>query len=419
MERQLPRSPQCPRNMIIGGMSSRIIGDRVLYNWTCQLSEALKDFGRFPIPDIQDEDELSYYSTPNGLAKWYKCQESNTVMAGIIGVPPKKYKNYKEPPQYELACLKLQQKYTLANCTNVPMDGPVVNISFGSGKALLGFTVQFMSEYLAHLYSFTVCDVVSYCDISGKGITFLGHSKHLITTPYSSKSSRYWFSCVDGYTFNGTTTLFRCTKTKQYPDHYDAIETICTPTCCALDVPTLRIIICFDLFEDLTCVDNMTVVNCPKNRLLMGNKTICPYENKPNIVSGRFGELISCKPCDNINYCSNVSCNETHTFCLKCLDVHPKNGLPLILTQDGTQCVVAAHILEMKLRRLDHDTFRITCVVAGSQPIKFKWTTNTTTASLQSSEDFVIIQRLQEHAYVKCSAENEFGRQERNVSVGK
>ena len=155
-----------------------------------------------------------------------------------------------------------------------------------------------------------------------------------------------------------------------------------------------------------------------KNHLLMdGNKTICPYEAP---WSGwTMGHAISCQPCDNISYCSNVSCNETHIFCLKCLDVHPKNGLPLILTNDGAQCVVAAHILEMKLRRIEHDAFRITCVVAGSQPIKFKWTTNTTTASLQSSEDFAIIQRLQEHAYVKCSAKNEFGCQERNVSVGK
>ena len=165
----------------------------------------------------------------------------------------------------------------------------------------------------------------------------------------------------------------------------------------------------------------MTVVNCPKNRLLMGNKTICSYEDRTwKVPDEELGKLISCQPCDNINnYCSNISCNETHTFCLKCLDVHPKSGLPLILTKDGTQCVVAAHILEMKLRRIEHDAFRIDCVVAGSQPIKFKWTTNSTTASLQSSEDFAIIHCLQEHAYVKCSAENEFGRQERNVSVGK
>ena len=97
---------------------------------------------------------------------------------------------------------------------------------------------------------------------------------------------------------------------------------------------------------------------------------------------------------------------------MKCLDVHPKNSLPLTLTKDGTQCVVAVHILKMKLQQIEYDTFKITCVVAGSQPIKLKWTTNTNTASVQTSKDFAIIQRLQEHAYVKCSAENEFGRQE-------
>ena len=90
-----------------------------------------------------------------------------------------------------------------------------------------------MSEYLAHLYDFTVCDVVRYCDI--KATTFLGHSKHLIITPHSSKSNRYWFSCVDNYTFTGTSTLLICNKKNSYPDHFGAIDTICEPTCCAID----------------------------------------------------------------------------------------------------------------------------------------------------------------------------------------
>ena len=97
------------------------------------------------------------------------------------------------------------------------MYGPIVNISFGSSKALVSVEVRFVSEYLAHLYNFIVCDVVRYCDI--KATTFLGRSKHLITTPHSLKSNWYWFSCVDNYMFNGTSTLFNCTKNeKPYPD---------------------------------------------------------------------------------------------------------------------------------------------------------------------------------------------------------
>ena len=403
-----PAPTKCPSFYKIVGISSQIIGDKVLYNWTCEPSEAIKDIGS--IPQYKSWKSPLTYFISSGKIEWYGCRQPNFVMTGIVGSPGPSLNGYTAPPTYKIICVKIKTKYTLANCTKVPMHGPRVNISFGSSKALVGIETKFMFEYLAHLYNFIVCDVVRYCDIAFT--TVLGYPKHLIITPHSSKSNRYWFSCVDNYYMSsGTSMQLKCRKGHPY---FDAIDTICKPNCCALDINVVGVPIDFSLLKHLICTDNVLVVNCPKNRLLKGNKTICS-SYQPHALFTRS----SCRPCDKINYCSNVSCNETHTFCLKCLDVHPENGLPLILTKDGTQCVVAAHILEMKLRRLEHDAFKITCVVAGSQPIKFKWTTNTTTASLQSSKDFAIIQRLQEHAYVKCSAENEFGRQERNVSVGK
>ena len=275
-------------------MPSRIIGDRVLWNWTCKYEfyEVINKYDATILfkmfgPQSKEQLPISYF-TPDGAINWYGCQWPDFIMIGIAGIPGIKFyfrqsRSYTTiHPDYKVHCVQLYPQYTLANCTKVPMYGPIVNISFGSSKALVGVEVRFMSEYLAHIYNFIVCDVVHYCDI--KATTFLGYSKHLIITPHSSKSNQYWFSCVDDYTFNGTSMLLKCNrKGNSYPNHFDDIqEMICVPTCCALDMYTdipCYNPINYDLLEYLTCVDDMIVVNCPKITCLQETRPHAPMNN--------------------------------------------------------------------------------------------------------------------------------------------
>ena len=59
------------------------------------------------------------------------------------------------------------------------------------------------------------------------------------------------------------------------------------------------------------------------------------------------------------------------------------------------------------------------CVVDGTQLIAIKWKTNATNSRVDTYGDVVVVQDVQEHLYVKCITRNEFGYQERNISIGK
>lgn len=79
--------------------------------------------------------------------------------------------------------------------------------------------------------------------------------------------------------------------------------------------------------------------------------------------------------------------------------------------------VVVAHIVSMTKKDVYYGTVRVDCIANGSRPFWITWATNATNVSYV--DDGMLVGMSEGYVFVTCTAQNEFGYQEKTVSFSK